>query len=60
MVKDETEIMIKLSRRGLVSGIVDEFTSSSQEKNNKSSVIKQSLPNKNQQLYPLDYYNLYP
>lgn len=54
------EIVIKLSRRGLASGIVDEFNSRSQEKNNKSSVIKRSLPNKNQQLYPLDGYILYP
>ena len=60
MVKDEIEIMTKLSRRGLASDIVDEFTFRSQEKNNKSSVIKRSLPKKNQQLYPLDRYNLYP
>jgi hypothetical protein len=60
MVKNEIQIMIKLSRRGLASGIVDEFTSRSQEKNNKPSVIKRSLPNKNQQLYPLDHYSLYP
>jgi hypothetical protein len=61
MVKDEIEIMIKLSRRGIASRIVDEFTSRSHENNNKSLVIKQSLRNKNQQLYPLDHYNLvYP
>lgn len=59
-MKDEIEIVIRLSRRGLASGIVDEFTCRGQEKNNKSSVIKQSLSNKNQQLYPLDRYNLYP
>ena len=60
MVKDEIESMIKLSRRCLVSGIVDEFTSRGQDKNNKSSVIKQGLPDQNQQLYPLDRYILYP
>jgi len=32
MVKDEIEIMTKLSRRGLASGIADKFTSRSQEK----------------------------
>jgi len=47
MVKDETETMTKLSRRGLASRIVDEFTSRSQEKNNKSSLIKRRLAKKN-------------
>jgi len=46
MVKDEMEIVIKLSRRGLASGIVDEFKSRSQEKNNKSSVINRAFQTK--------------
>jgi hypothetical protein len=46
MVKVEIETMIKLSRPGLASGIVDEFTSRSQEKKivtHKTETSKQKL-----------------